>query len=54
MATDDNPTPTFTTYPLMKLTFWLHEPTSKAIFEIFGPLLLVLALMLVCRKHRGG
>ncbi|CAN0006474.1 unnamed protein product [Pylaiella littoralis] len=37
----------FITYPLMRLTFWLHEPTSKAVFKVLGPLLLVVTLMWV-------
>lgn len=52
--TNPNDDSTFTTYPQMRLTFWLHEPTSKAMFEIFGPLLLVLVLMLVRHKHHAG
>lgn len=46
-ANDDDPTHQFVTYPQMTLTFWLHEPVSKAMFKIFGSLLLVLVLMLV-------
>lgn len=37
----------FITYPLMRLTFWLHEPTSKAVFKVLGPPLLVVTLMWV-------
>eukprot|EP00903_Cladosiphon_okamuranus_P022261 g20470.t1 len=48
------PDDTFTTYPQIRLTFWLHEPTSKAVFEIFGPLLLVLVLMLVNFEQTFG
>lgn len=34
-------------YPQLRLTFWLYEPISKAIFKIVGPLFLVVSLMLV-------
>lgn len=44
---DDSADDTFVTHPQMTLTFWLHEPVSKAAFKIFGPLFLVLVLMLV-------
>lgn len=37
----------FTRRPQLRLTFWLYEPISKAIFKIVGPLLLVVSLMLV-------
>ncbi|CAM9751946.1 unnamed protein product, partial [Hapterophycus canaliculatus] len=37
----------FITFPLMRLTFWLHEPTSKAVFKVLGPPLLVVILMWV-------
>eukprot|EP00903_Cladosiphon_okamuranus_P009090 g8688.t2 len=37
----------FITYPLMRLTFWLHEPASKAVFKVLGPPLLVVTLMWV-------
>ncbi|CAN0285616.1 unnamed protein product, partial [Pylaiella littoralis] len=47
----NDPTPDsddlFITFPLMRLTFWLHEPTSKAVFKVLGPLLLVVIVMWV-------
>lgn len=39
----------FITYPLMRLTFYLHEPPTNAMVKIVGPLLLVVNLMLVSR-----
>lgn len=39
----------FVTHPQISLTFWLHEPVSKAVFKVFGPLFLVVTLMLVRR-----
>ncbi|CAM9344366.1 unnamed protein product [Sphacelaria rigidula] len=44
----------FITYPQMTLTFWLHEPVSKVAFKIFGPLLLVLVLMLLNFEEAFG
>ena len=37
----------FIRHPQLRLTFWLYEPVSKAIFRIVGPLVLVVSLMLV-------
>ncbi|CAN0440273.1 unnamed protein product [Ascophyllum nodosum] len=49
LGNDPTPDPDdlFITFPLMRLTFWLHEPTSKAVFKVLGPLLLVVTLMWV-------
>lgn len=35
------------TYPQMRLKFWLDEPTTTTVYNVVGPLVLVVALMLM-------
>lgn len=42
--------PEFVSYKRMRLVFYLHEPPTKTMFKVVGPLFLVLILMLVSQN----